>query len=96
MGMSVEDYLALTPSQFAGAYKLFLEKIESDRNHAEMLSWQVARWHVFRSLCPPDKKKITVFDLLQLPGDEAFRASKKKKTPPRDEKRFRILAEKLK
>lgn len=93
MGMSVEDYLALTPSQFAGAYKRFLEKVESDRSHTEMLSWQVARWQVFRTLCPPRKQKITVFDLLQLPGDEAFRSSKKKNRPPRDETRFRKLAE---
>jgi hypothetical protein len=95
MGMSLDTYLGLTPSQFQRAYELYLEKIKSDREHAENVAWQVARWQVFRTLCPPDKKKISVFDLIELPGDKELRKPKTGKGKPvKDEARFRALAEK--
>lgn len=100
MGMSLDSYLGLTPSQFQRAYELYLEKIKSDREHAENVAWQVGRWQVFRTLCPPDKKRISVFDLIELPGDERLRQAqapkRRKDTPEKDEKRFRALAEKWK
>ena len=95
MGMSLETYLGLTPSQFQRAYTLYLEKVKSDREHAENVAWQVGRWQVFRTLCPPQKKRISVFDLIELPGDEAYKKAKAKgKAKEKDEKRFRALAEK--
>jgi len=97
MGMSLETYLGLTPSQFQRAYELYLEKIKSDREHAENVAWQVARWQVFRTLCPPAKKQISVFDLIELPGDKALRKLKTGKNKPvKDPKRFAALAEKWK
>lgn len=99
MGMSLQTYLGLTPSQFQLAYKLFLEKTKNDREHAENVAWQVARWQVFRTLCPPKKKKINVFDLIELPGDSDLRQAQspgRKGRPEKDEKRFRALAEKWK
>jgi len=98
MGMSLETYLGLTPSQFQRAYELYLEKIKSDREHSETVAWQVARWQVWRTLCPPKKKKISVFDLIKLPGDEQFKKAKKKTegSPVKDEKRFAAIADKWK
>lgn len=97
MGMSLETYLQLTPYQFQKAYNNFIEKTKTDRQAHENVAWQVARWQVFRTLCPPKKKKINVFDLIELPGDELLR---KPKTgggrPEKDEARFRALAEKWK
>jgi hypothetical protein len=99
MGMSMESYLSLTPSQFQRAYELYLEKIKSDRDHAENVAWQVARWQVFRTLCPPQKKKISVFDLIELPGDEVYKKHSSTRSGTKteiDEKRFRALADKWK
>jgi hypothetical protein len=98
MGMSMETYLQLTPYQFQKAYEYFLEKTRLDREHAENVAWQVGRWQVFRTLCPPNKKKISVFDLIELPGDQALKKSKAKRKgiPEKDENRFRKLAEKWK
>jgi len=97
MGLSLETYLSLTPFQFQEAYNRYLEKVKSDREHAENVAWQVARWQVFRTLCPPQKKQISVFDLIELPGDEAYKKAKEKaKAKEKDEVRFKALAEKWK
>lgn len=97
MGMSYESYLSLTPSQFQGAYNRFLKKTTSDREHAENVAWQVARWQVWRTLCPPEQKKISVFDLIELSGDAQLIAKQKnQEIQEKDEKRFKALAEKWK
>ena len=31
--------------------------------------WNRARWMIFKTLCPPDKKKINVFDIEQFSWD---------------------------
>lgn len=91
--MNYETYCSLTPTQFQEAYRVFLKKTAKDRDQAELVAWQVARWQVWRSLCPPDLKKMSVLDLLQLPGDPNPDAPVKKKKDP---EKFRKLAEKWK
>ena len=94
--MSYETYLELTPGQFRGAYKAFIDKVNSDRQHAENTSWQVARWQVWRTMCPPQQKQISVFDLIKLPGDEQFKTKKPDVNTEKDNKRFSALTDKWK
>lgn len=89
--MSYESYLSLTPYQFQKAYELFIEKTNKDREQSELTAWQVARWQVWRTMCPPKKNKITVVDLIELPGDKP----QKKELKP-DRERAKRLAEKWK
>ena len=43
----------------------FIEKIHKEREQAELTAWQVARWQVFRTLCPPKEKQIRVtYDII--------------------------------
>lgn len=83
--MSLETFLELTPAQFSTAYAEFLNKIEADRRHSELTRWQVARWQVWRTLAPPQKKQISVRDLIELPGDEAVKKEATQSTPERFE-----------
>ncbi len=97
MGMSLETFLMLTPDQFMLAYEAFRERIRAEAEHSEQLAWNVARWQVWRAMCPPEgKKQLSVFDLLTLPGDETIKQEKAKKVTPSTEDRFRRLAEKWK
>jgi len=91
MGMSYETFVSLTPYQFQRANQLYIEKIQKEREQADLTAWQVARWQVWRTLCPPDLKKISVMDLIELPGDEKYRASSSSATG-KNEKRFEDLA----
>lgn len=85
--MSLETFLGLTPSQFHAARVKFLEKIHKEREQAELTAWQVARWQVFRTLCPPKEKQIKMTDLLKLPGDDGY---KPVKTKPKESTRQRF------
>jgi hypothetical protein len=97
MGLSYEDYLSLTPYQFAEAYRRFIEKTNKDREQAELTAWQVARWQVWRTLCPPETKgPISVVDLLELTGDKPQKPKQKELTKEEQEERARKLAEKWK
>ena len=91
MGMSYESYLSLTPYQFRKAHEAFIDKINKERDQAELTAWQVARWQVWRTLCPPEGKEISVLDLLELPGDKRY----KKELKP-DPERAKRIAEKWK
>lgn len=102
--MSFDTWLKLTPAQFYKAYEDYQES-EREKFEAEDLSrWRIARWQVWRTLCPPDKKSISQFDLITLPGDEAIKEyhkqqkheHKNKPKNPRDEARFRALVERWK
>ena len=96
MGMSLEDYLGLTPYQFGKAYELFIQRIKRDREYTTNEMWQVARWQVFRMLCPPKQKRITIFDLIELPGDADLKKLKEANEPKKDQDRFRKLKDKWK
>ena len=104
MGLELETFLRLTPGQFEAAWLKFVEAKKEDREARELNEWQVARWQVWRTMCPPKKKTISQFDLVELPGDEELKAYLKKeqkkkqvRTPgqkEQDEKRFRALVKK--
>ncbi len=92
MGMSFESFMNLTPGQFQEAYNAFRIKVEAGREASELLSWQVARWQAWRTLCPPKGKSLSVLDMIELPGDEKLKKAKKAK--PSTEQRFKQLAAK--
>lgn len=57
--MSLDDFLAISPIEFSAIYAAWL-KLEELREHNK---WIRARWSIFKTLCPPDKKSITVYDI---------------------------------
>ncbi len=98
MGMGMETFLSLTPGQFADSYNEFREAEKERREADSLVQWQTARWQVWRTLCPPQGKKLSQFDLLDLPGDneikEAAKKKRKRNRPERDPERFRALKNK--
>lgn len=99
MGMGLETFLSLTPDQFRDCYMQFLEAEKEKREADELARWQVARWQVWRSLCPPQGKKLSQFDMITLPGDDRIKQQikdkkAKSKRPERDPVRFEYLAKK--
>jgi len=76
MGLSLDTYLELTPYQFRRAYELFIDKVQKERDQVELNAWQVARWQVWRTLCPPQGQQISMMDLIQLPGDKKIKEIK--------------------
>jgi hypothetical protein len=96
MGLSLETYLDLTPFQFSEVYKRFLERIEKEREWQELKDWQIARWQVWRTLCPPnDKKEYSVLDMLELPGDREAKEKEKEKTEPSSRDRYEALKQRF-
>ena len=100
MGLDLETYLSLTPFEFQEVYKAFVEKASLDREWQELKDMRVARWQVFRTLCPPQQKTISVYDLIELPGDkeqkERIEAISKAKEQRSTQERFEELKNKWK
>jgi len=98
MGLDLETYLSLTPFEFQEVYKSFTEKTVSDREWEEIKDMRVARWQVFRTLCPPQQKKVSVYDLVELPGDkeikERIKAKEQAQTQGSTPERYEELKEK--
>lgn len=82
MGLSRGDWMALTPKQ----YVLYRESFYKRQDRQERERWEVARWQVFRTLCPPDKKRIGLKDLIEFPWEGKAKAQAK------DKERFEELA----
>ncbi|PKQ69398.1 hypothetical protein BZG01_00220 [Labilibaculum manganireducens] len=70
MGLSLESFLSLTPFEFQEAYMCFLKRQINDREWEYLKSMRVARWQIWRTLCPPKSKQISLMDLVELPGDK--------------------------
>lgn len=91
MGLDLESFLSLTPYEFQAVHTAFIKKTQSDRDWEEIKDLRVARWQVLKMLCRPQKKEISVYDLIELPGDKeqkermkaADREQRKKSTPER-------------
>lgn len=66
MGLSRPDWLALTPKQ----YELFRESWHKRAAASERQTWEIARWQVFKTLCPPTKKQISITDLIRFPWEK--------------------------
>ncbi|MBS4057755.1 MAG: hypothetical protein KGZ82_10605 [Bacteroidales bacterium] len=92
--MSLSTFLDLTPGQFFEALRAFREQREAQVRRDEELAWQVARWQVWRTLAPPAAKKISVFDLIELPGDDAIKRLKLDNAKPSTRERFEQLKRK--
>lgn len=65
--MCLDDFLDISPTEFIEIYEKWLE-IENIKRQEE---WNRARWTVFKTLCPPDKKMITIFDIEHFKWDPA-------------------------
>ena len=100
MGMGLDTYLGLSHDQFWRAYRDWEGQRRRDRETDGLNQWQIARWQAWRELCPPDKKSLSQFDLIELPGDKETmeylykkrrEKTKKPKEPMKDEKRFRAV-----
>lgn len=89
--MSYNSFCSLTPYQFQRAYELFIDKVHKDRAQTELNAWQIARWQVWRTLCPPEGKTLSLIDLIELPGDKKL----KKEVKP-DPERAKRIAERWK
>jgi hypothetical protein len=63
--MSLDDFLAISPSEFSEIYASWLKLQETK----EQNDWNRARWIVFKTLCPPDKKSINIFDIERFAWD---------------------------
>jgi hypothetical protein len=59
LGICLDDFLDISPTEFMAIHDKWLER-EKLREQNE---WVRARWQVFKTLCPPDKKQINVFDI---------------------------------
>jgi hypothetical protein len=88
LGISLDDFLDLSPSEFSEAYESWLE-VEKIRDRNE---WDRARWTVFKTLCPPEKKRITIFDIESFEWDPKMAV---KKAPPSTKERFEEMKKKM-
>jgi hypothetical protein len=57
--MCLGDFLDISPTEFIEISKKYFEH----ERIREQNAWIRARWQVFKTLCPPDKKQINVFDI---------------------------------
>lgn len=73
LGLSRADWIALTPQQ----YSLFRESHYRRQQRDERERWELARWQVFRTLCPPSGKRISLKDIITFPWEAAPSGSHK-------------------
>lgn len=92
MGLSREEYLDLTPSEFKAIHRRWKEKVEADRDAELYQKLYVARLQLFRQLCPPKAKTIRITDLWELPDEAAERIKRTEEAIQRkEEDRQRML-----
>ena len=84
LGLSRADFMALTPQQ----YGLFRESHYKRGEREERDRWELARWSVFRQLCPPKGKTVSLKDIITFPWEEAASRAKARE---KDEDRFNRL-----
>lgn len=66
MGMSVEDFDQLTPTQFAITYKWYLKRVEIECKR----SWEQTRYILTGILAPYSKKSLAPTDIMNFEWDE--------------------------
>lgn len=79
MGLSREDYLDSTPSEFSAIHRRWKEKVQSDIDTELYQKMYVARLQLFRQLCPPKGNVIKITDLWEMPEEMEARKEKLKK-----------------
>jgi len=95
MGLSRPDWLALTPKQ----YTIFRDAWYRKSSVKEHETWEVARWQVFRTLCPPKKQQISIMDLIEFPWEKEEKKEQereRKKGRANSKERFDNLKERWK
>lgn len=66
MGLGLEDFLSLTPFEFAEAWQKWVKQ----REHEQQQEWERVRMQVFWTLCPPQEKQITIYDINRFPWEK--------------------------
>ena len=93
MGLGLGDFLDLTPFEWIGIKCRFIEY----KNKAEQERWELARWQVFRTACPPQPKTknglLSVTDFIRFPWDASTGSAIE---PKKDEEAFRRAVERYK
>jgi hypothetical protein len=87
MGLGLEDFLCLTPSEFSETWKVWLK----NREHEEQQQWERMRMQVFWTICPPQKKQISIYDINRFPWETDVVIPQQ---PASTEDRFNKLKEK--
>jgi hypothetical protein len=90
--MSLDTFLAISPSEFSEIYAKWIEvkEAEAERERVKIQeAWEIARWTVWRTLCPPDKKELSVLDLREFSWDP-----KQPKAPKSTRERFEEMKKK--
>lgn len=93
IGMSFEDFEAVTPDEFRAIHRLYMQREES-RLHDE---WERIRTHATIIVQSFSKKKLEAKKILHFPWDgKVERKSKLREAPRSDKARFEKLVEKMK
>ena len=75
MGMTMDDVMRCTPSEFWSAYEAWHERNE-DQEHAEC---ERVRMMCLCTLQPHSQKKLSARDIMQFPWDKEAKKERKKK-----------------
>lgn len=75
MGMTMDDVMHCTPSEFREIYNAW-SKLQEDNYHAD---WERTRMICLCSLLPHSKKKIKATDVMKFPWDKQEKKKKPRK-----------------
>lgn len=92
MGLSREEYLDLTPSEFSAIHRRWKEMVQKNSENELWQKLYVARLQLFRQLCPPKGNVIKITDLWEMPDEmEARKAKLKKAVENREADKIRMM-----
>ena len=91
MGLALDDFLKLTPFEFAAARNAYYKNMLQ----AERVRWMQAGWTAFKMVCPGGKKSYAFSDFIPSTLTEQPQKVTKKLSAAEQEKRFRELAKKF-
>lgn len=57
--MCLDDFLDISPTEFTEIYESWQER----EKRREQRAYETARWTVFKTLCPPQKNEINIYDI---------------------------------
>ncbi|MGQ1889129.1 hypothetical protein ACT29H_01675 [Thermophagus sp. OGC60D27] len=88
MGLGLDTFLNMTPFEFAEAWQLWVK----NKEHEERLAWERTRMQVFWTICPPQKKQITPYDINRFPWEREIKTPHD--APMSTQERFEMLKKK--
>jgi len=88
MGLGLDCFLDLTPFEFITIKGKYLEQ----QHELQKERWEIARWQVFRTVCPPQSKSkrglLGVKDFILFPWEKKEPDKKLQKADPEHVKRL--------